>query len=69
MERDDNRQYASEAQEPAHDWCSHPVSAMEYWAVNTTILDLFGDVPLQEPVVPNFGPQAWNSAGPFAVVR
>ena len=51
--RDSDRAVQSEERKPLHDWTSHPVSAMEFFAVNKRLERLILNAYLQRPPKPS----------------
>jgi hypothetical protein len=51
--RDSDRAVQSEERKPLHDWTSHPVSAMEYFAVNKRLERQILDTYLKRPPKPS----------------
>lgn len=66
--RDTDRAVQSEERKPLHDWTSHPVSAMEYGAVDERLQRQILDVYLARPPKPSrIAQQRWpDSAARFA---
>jgi hypothetical protein len=61
--RDSDRAVQSEERKPLHDWTSHPVSAMEYFAVNKRLERQILDTYLKRPPKPSrINQQRWPSS-------
>lgn len=61
--RDTDRAVQSEERKPLHDWTSHPVSAMEFFAVNKRLERQILNVYLQRPPKPSrIKQQRWPSS-------
>ena len=61
--RDTDRAMQSEERKPLHDWTSHPVSAMEFFAVNKRLERQILNVYLQRPPKPSrMKQQRWPSS-------
>lgn len=69
--RDTDRAVQTEERKPLHDWTSHPVSAMEYFAVNKRLERQILDVYLQRPPKPSqMAHKRWpNNAAQYARVN